>query len=256
MKFIRAFVVAIMTYSVIPMPQVKWEEDNTKYAIMFFPIVGVIIGAILFAWHRICVLLGIDSMIFAAGAVAIPILITGGIHIDGYMDTIDALASHTDRERMLEIIKDSRVGAFAVIYEAVYMIVAFALLSGCAGSNISVICVSFFLSRCISGVLATLIPNARQSGMLSSMMGRQEKKSKYIIVIWLSILLIISACAMAFLGGILQMAIVVTGAVLAILYYGVNVVKRLGGVTGDTSGYFLQICELYMLVGFYISIII
>lgn len=256
MNLIRAFVIAIMTYSVVPMPQVKWEENNTRYAIAFFPFVGAIIGAALYGWYRLTIYAGIGDMIFAAGALAIPILITGGIHIDGYMDTIDALASHTGRERMLEIIKDSRVGAFAVIYEVIYMIVAFALLSGCARSNILVVCESFFLSRCISGLLATLLPNARQSGMLSSMMGKQEKKTRCIIAMWLIILLVLSVGVMVITGGWIAATMMVVGAGLAIIYYSINVVKKLGGVTGDTSGYFLQICELYMLVGFYISTII
>jgi len=256
MNLIRAFVTAIMTYSVVPMPQVKWEEKNTRYAIAFFPFVGVIIGVILYAWNMLCEAVGISDMIFAAGAIAIPVLITGGIHIDGYMDTIDALASHTDREKMLEIIKDSRVGAFAVIYEVVYMIVAFAVFCSCMRAGIIAVCISFIISRCISGILATLFPNARKSGMLSSMMGEQEKKTKSSIAIWLVIILIICVGAIVILSGLIQATIMLTGAVLAVIYYVINVVKKLGGVTGDTSGYFLQICELYMLIGFYISTII
>ena len=72
----------------------------------------MIIGVILYAWNMLCEAVGMSDMIFAAGAIAIPVLITGGIHIDGYMDTIDALASHTDREKMhiyLELLKFKKI---------------------------------------------------------------------------------------------------------------------------------------------------
>lgn len=260
MKFIRSFAVAIMTYSVIPMPNVKWEPDNTRYAIAFFPCVGIIIGALLYAWHYICGYVGLGNMIFAVGAIAIPVLITGGIHIDGYMDTIDALASHTEKERMLEILKDSRVGAFAVIYEVLYMIIAFAVFAEIglytSYNGVIVLCIGYILSRGLSGLLASILPNARQAGMLNSMMGSREKKITVGVCIWLGIVILMCVASMACFGGALATVCMLAGAGVACVYFGGRVVRKLGGITGDTSGYFLQICELYMLIGFYVSILL
>ena len=71
--------------------------------------------------------MGGSGVLFAAAAACLPLLITGGIHMDGFMDTVDALASHQSRERKLEILKDSACGAFAVLYCGVYLLLSFAL---------------------------------------------------------------------------------------------------------------------------------
>lgn len=256
MKLIRSFVIAIMTYSIIPMPNVKWEPDNTKYAIAFFPFIGTVIGGVLYLWHCVCDYVGLGNMIFAAGAIAIPILITGGIHIDGYMDTIDALASNTEKERMLEILKDSRVGAFAVIYEVLYMIVCFAIFSSAGLMNIATLCISYTLSRGLSGLLASILPNARKSGMLDSMIGAKEKRTTVGICIWLVLIVCICSGLIWYFGNMVMLLSMLLGAGTAVIYYCFRVVKKLRGVTGDTSGYFLQLCELYMLIGFYIGTLI
>ena len=55
-------------------------------------------------------------------AAALPLLVTGGIHADGFCDTVDALSSHAEREKMLEILKDSHCGAFAVIFFGLWLV--------------------------------------------------------------------------------------------------------------------------------------
>ena len=88
---------------------------------------------------------------FAAAAACLPLLITGGIHMDGFMDTVDALASHQSRERKLEILKDSACGAFAVLYCGVYLLLSFALYyEGYAAGWIYAFAPAFVLSRCLS----------------------------------------------------------------------------------------------------------
>ena len=116
MPLLESLGVALSTYSAIPVPQFQWNERNMKYAICFFPAVGLFCGAGLALWWWLAKTLEIGAVLFAAGAVALPILITGGIHMDGFMDTVDALSSHQTRERKLAILKDPNCGAFAVLY--------------------------------------------------------------------------------------------------------------------------------------------
>ena len=75
------------------MPQVEWTDENRKYAMCFFPLVGAVIGALIWLWLLVCRWLEINALIQGAVGAVVPLLVTGGIHMDGFMDTADALAS-------------------------------------------------------------------------------------------------------------------------------------------------------------------
>lgn len=121
MNVLKSFVIAMAMYSKIPMPKVEWEEKSMRYALCFFPVVGIVEGAVLyFIWRLFSHYLGMDGMLAAAVYTVLPVLITGGIHVDGFLDTMDALSSYQERTRKLEILKDSHTGAFAIIGAAVY----------------------------------------------------------------------------------------------------------------------------------------
>ena len=122
MRILRSLAMAFLMYSRVPMPQVEWKEENMAYAMGFFPIVGLLEGLVLMLWYLLCSALNIGAVLFAAGAVLLPVAINGGIHLDGFCDCCDALASHQSRERKLEIMKDSAAGAFAVICCCAYLL--------------------------------------------------------------------------------------------------------------------------------------
>ena len=148
MKLFESLLIALSTYSAIPVPQFDWNEKNMRYAICFFPAVGIFCGAALWLWAVIAQATGMSGVLFAAVAASLPILVTGGIHMDGYLDTVDALASHQTREKKLEIMKDPSCGAFAVIYSGVYLLAyaGFACEVYLAG-KILLLCPLFVLSR-------------------------------------------------------------------------------------------------------------
>ena len=122
MILFESLLVAFSTYSALPMPQFEWNRRNMQYAICFFPMVGLVCGLVLLGWHQLCRWQQVSEIFFAAGAVILPLLLTGGIHMDGYMDTVDALSSHQPKERKLEILKDSHCGAFAILYCGIYLV--------------------------------------------------------------------------------------------------------------------------------------
>ena len=250
MFLFESLLVAISTYSAIPVPQFEWNDRNMKYAIFFFPAVGIFCGLALWGWFALAKLLGISGFFFAMTATCLPMLITGGIHMDGYMDTVDALASHQSRERKLEILKDPNCGAFAVIYCGVYLLIyaglAYELF---AANHILVICPTFVLSRSLSALCAVNMPNARKAGMLCAYTKNTEKHTATIVL--LAVLIIsgtASVLASPTIGGI-----AVLFAIVSALLYRKLVMKQFGGVTGDTSGFFLQICELACLAGAWIG---
>lgn len=121
--------IALSTYSVIPVPQHRWGEQASRCAICFFPVVGLFCGAAQGLWLLFCETFSAGELLYAAVAAVVPLLITGGIHMDGYMDTVDALASWQPRERRLEIMKDSHCGSFAVLYCGGYLLVSAGLFA-------------------------------------------------------------------------------------------------------------------------------
>ena len=130
MRFFGSLAVALSMYSKIPVPTVDWNEKNMKYAMCFFPAAGVVTGALEYAaGYAFLTWTDCGSLFFAAVMTMIPVLVTGGIHLDGYADTMDALSSYGDREKKLEILKDPHTGAFAVIWLCAYFLINAALWS-------------------------------------------------------------------------------------------------------------------------------
>ena len=106
MIVLQTMAVAFAMFSALPVPQFTWNSKNMRYALCAFPLIGGVIGAL---WS-LCGALPLPDMIRAGGFCLIPVLVTGGIHLDGYADTSDALSSYGDREKKLEILKDPRCG--------------------------------------------------------------------------------------------------------------------------------------------------
>ncbi len=129
MRLMDAFVIAFSTYTRIPMPHVQWSEESRRYAMCFFPLVGAAVGLLLWGWLALCDALGVGPVMRGAAGALIPLLVTGGIHMDGLMDVSDAIASWQTQERRLEILKDSHTGAFAVMACAGYLLLTAGLLS-------------------------------------------------------------------------------------------------------------------------------
>ena len=122
----KSLIIAFAMYSKFPMPRVDWEKKALSWALCWFPLVGLAVGAVLWLWLALAGWLGFGVVFTAALALLLPIALSGGIHLDGFCDTCDALSSHQSRERKLEILKDSHTGAFAIICCGLYLLVFFA----------------------------------------------------------------------------------------------------------------------------------
>jgi len=249
-RLLKSICIAFSTYSILPTPHFEWSEENLRYSICFLPLVGLLIGAILFLWDWLCRLLAVDSVLFAAVATVLSLLLTGGIHMDGFMDTVDALASHQEREKKLAILKDPHVGAFAVIYLSVYLLLSFGLYHTLFQWNLAlVVCLGFVLSRALTVVTAFTLPHARREGMLHTLAAPAQTRLATIV---LALVALLTAGAMVFIGGIPGICAVVF-ALVALICYCVMALRQFGGATGDTCGFFLQLCELMILLGVWVG---
>lgn len=172
------FKVAFAMYSKIPMPPADWEKENMKYALCFFPWVGLAVGAVSAVLFWLLQQIGAGSMLRAAVLTAVPVLVTGGIHLDGYLDTMDALSSWREKQRRLEILKDPHAGAFAIIMGCLY----FVLYAGAAGELVWKIfpayAFGFAVSRSFSGLSIAFFQMPIRKEQRQRWHERREKKER------------------------------------------------------------------------------
>ena len=250
MYLLRSLAIAISMYSKIPVPTVDWNEKNMKYAMCFFPVVGAVAGGLqLLIGYLLLKYTSCGNLFFAIAMALIPVIVSGGIHLDGFADTVDALSSYGDREKKLEILKDPNTGAFAVIGLCVYFLADTALWSEVTVELLPVIACTYMFSRSLNGISVVSFRAAKNSGLLRTFQdGAQKKRVRMVLIVW--------ACVC---GGIMlylswkTAAIVIIAALLVFLYYYRMSRKQFGGTTGDLAGYFLQVCELAMLAGAVLS---
>lgn len=243
---IKSLFSAFLMYSRIPMPHVEWREENRRYALGFFPLVGAVIGLLTAGWYQLATSVGLSSLLFGAVAAVIPIAVTGGIHLDGYCDFTDALSSYADKEKRLEIMADPHIGSFAVMRACLYLIVQTALLAELP-SMWAVVCVScgYVLSRGLSGLAAVTFRSAKSEGSLQSFVKPSHKAT---VIVMLALFIAASGVGMCsyapdFGGGF-------SGVLAAVTVFFVckrKAYRTIDGITGDVCGWFLQKCELWML---------
>lgn len=245
MVVLETFIVAFSMFSAIPMPQIMWNEKNMKYAMCAFPFIGAVIGVILCIWQSVSSFFGFGNIFFAAAFTIIPVVITGGIHIDGFCDTVDALSSHGDREKKLKILSDSNSGAFAIIWLICYMIMFFGSVSEIKfGKDLyPVIIFMFVLSRSLSAFAVALFPYAKNSGLMHSF-GSMAAKINVRNIIGIYIALI--SIGLIFFGRLTGIFVLIAAFLVFGIYYKVSK-KEFGGITGDLAGWFLTTSELAMI---------
>lgn len=232
------------------MPKVEWKEENRRYVFCFFPLIGAVIGGLFLLWGLLCKRLGFSTFLYGAVSSLIPIIVTGGIHIDGFCDVTDAKSSYGDREKRLEIMKDSHIGAFAVINLCIYMIVQTALFSQINNFKTAVIvALGFVLSRSMSGFSAVTFKSAKSEGSLQSFVKPAHKK---ITVSVTALSALLCFCGMIVTDRFSGIAVTVT-ALCVMFYYRKFSYKTFGGITGDLCGWFLQLCEIWVLASAVIS---
>lgn len=239
---LESLIIAFAMYSKIPMPHVKWSEKGMRYSMCFFPFVGAVTGALSVLIYKWLLYFNVGNMLTAAVLTVLPVLINGGIHMDGFLDTVDARRSYKTREEKLEILKDPHTGAFAIIYAAVYFIIVFGLFTEITQETIIFPAVGYFISRTLSAFSVVTFKKAKKDGSVAAFADAAQKNVRFVLVIEFLI------CSVFFLwldpvcGGMCIVA-----ALLVFLYYYFMSMRVFGGITGDVAGYFLQLCELAVL---------
>ena len=249
-KYFKGFLMAISMFTVIPLPRYEWDDEGGKNIMKFYPAIGLIVGLIWYGIFRLLNLLGTSIMVTTAITLITPFILTGMLHLDGYMDVCDALLSRRNKEEKLRILKDPHTGAFAVIAVVMLFIVNFSglytvitnTIKGNAINNINTSAIGLVLIPIISRSLMGYLLLSKES-MKGSSLGAFFKQGtgKVDRVILLSCLIISSIILVDIFGAyglIISLAMILVSTFLVN-----NAAKEFGGMSGDCAGYGLVIAE-------------
>ncbi len=243
---------AFSMYSAVPVPSVKWEKATLRWALGFLPFVGVLIGLLEYLWHIFCIRLGVSGMLYAAVSSAIPIAVSGGIHLDGFCDSCDAICSFADKEKRLEIMKDPDIGAFGAIWLMAFLLMETACFfqlyeaPGC----ICLAFTGFAFSRAFGAGKIVLTKCAKNTGLAKIFSENSDKAAVTAMLAAEAVLLVIFMLGAVYSipSGIYA---VITGTAAVTVWYILHdrmCLKKFGGITGDLAGFFISVAELIMLV--------
>ena len=238
-KLFSARVMCFSMFCAIPSPLQIWDEEARPLMTLFLPLVGAWIGLLWTGCAYLVRFLGLPALVSGAILCAFPFVLTGGMHMDGFLDVTDAVKSWRDIDERRRILKDPNVGSFAVIAAILLVTVQFALLSSLReDANLFALILIPVVSRTVVGLCVTVL----RPLSVSEYAGRYRQGVKRSHVVWFAVLLA-AAAALGFL--LLGRYGFITPAVIAgYLWYLIRGVKSLDGMSGDISGYALTFGEL------------
>lgn len=244
MSFLKSIIVTFSFFTTIPMPMIVWEQKYFRYVPFLLPVVGLVIGSFAFALLYLLQLSELSHLMISIFIVVYFIFITGGLHLDAVMDTCDAHYSRRDRERKLEIMKDSRVGAFAVVGLFCLLTLKIGVIHELLSNhNLGwYLLLVPILSRTMQAMMLYLAPYAQEEGIAALYKPVIKKYDLIVHIIYLISIFLVAH----FLGlKVLNLFLV---SIFIFLYYRRFAIKQFGGITGDIIGAFLELSELVLLL--------
>jgi len=228
-------------FCAIPQPFHLWNDRAVNLVLPCFPLVGGLIGALWWGITKILILNEIHIMLASAIVALVPFLVPGFLHLDGYMDTSDAVLSHRPLENKLRILKDPHAGSFAVIMLAVLFVLQFATVFAVIEKekNPALLIIIPIISRCCSALAIICLKPMTQSSY-ANMLRQHIKTTHKIFIIFITMLGIALSCFFAQLYGLIVVAAVVAGFSGAIAW----AYSDLKGISGDLAGFALVVSEL------------
>lgn len=237
-EYFHAFLMTQTMFCALPIPSKTWDEKVQNKMLLFLPLIGLEIGAVWLGLSRLCAFLQLPSLISALILTACPFLITGFIHLDGFMDVLDAVRSWRSQEKRIEILKDSHVGSMAVVGCVLALL---ALFSGFASGVKNDLVLLFIpaLSRCCSAAAVTVLKPISVSQYALQNISKKQ-----------TVALAVMAAAICICAAFVLKAGAFALLVLAVVFGGAlrRGCKSLGGVNGDIAGYSLTLAEIAAVV--------
>ena len=234
----KGFFAAMRFLTILPIPDsLSGGEKTLARSISYFPLAGLMIGLIAAAFdYAAC--RALPLLPASVLTVVILIALTGGLHMDGLADTADGFFSARPRERMMEIMRDSRIGVMGVLAVVSVMLLKITLLTIISSPlRWIVILLMPLAGRSAIVTLMTALPYARPEGGLATLFTGNHS---WLHVLWTWVLLIavagLHAKEIGLVGALLALAIT---AFCCRYSYG-----KIGGYTGDTLGAACELAEI------------
>ena len=245
-NIVNQIILLIQFMTRIPIPiKVEYSEKQLGKGIKYFPLVGYLIGIIIFITGIVLNKYIDNKYIISLLLILIELKLVGLIHIDGLADSFDGLFSYRDKDRILEIMKDSRVGTNGVVVLIFYYLAKLILIAEIISrGDMRCLIIYPIIARMSTSVNAGFGVYARDNGMSTGIIGMNQVKDSIFSVI-LTLLLII---LVYYNSGILKGLVMFVAGILFIFYFRRVVYKKIGGITGDTMGASLEMTGLIVLL--------
>lgn len=240
---LNSLIIAVTFITVIPVPSrflPEWTPASLRYFPLMLPSTGVIFSLLwLMLWHVLSLVPAMSANLRGFIMTLFTLALTGGLHLDGLMDTCDAVFSHRDRETRLRILSDTHAGSFAVMGCVVVLMAKTLLFSELLTQSANPVAIALVpvFSRLGMGLLITNLPFAKSGGLAVVLGSSRNRRDN-----------------LAFLAMFLALTFAVGWAVASAfaLWLAVHVViclRIFGGITGDLLGAFVEASEVIMLLG-------
>ncbi len=238
-RLARDFVVAFQFLTRLPMPRVAFEPGSLARSLVFFPVVGLALGAAAALLHSL--ILPHCSRLVAALAVLVALaLLTGGLHEDALADAADGFGGGRDREHILLILRDSRIGSFGALALIFSVLARLLLLSSVPLERVPAYLIAAeTLSRWTSLPLS-LLPSARAGEGLGTRLAQQASH----------ITLISGSLLVGIIGTVALHSRIIAPALLTVAIAALSArffLREIGGVTGDCFGATIQLTQVAVL---------
>lgn len=245
-NIVEQIVLLVQFMTRIPIPlNVEYSEEKLGKGIKYFPLVGYLIGIIIFFIGIVLNKYVENKYIVAMLLILLELKLVGLIHIDGLADSFDGLFSYRDKDKILEIMKDSRVGTNGVVILIFYYLAKLILIVEIIShGDMRCLIVYPIIARMSTSVNAGFGVYARDKGMSTGIIGINKMKDGIFSIILTLLLTILVYYNSGMLKGI---AMLMTG-ILFIFYFRQVVYKKIDGITGDTMGASLEMTGLIVLL--------
>lgn len=238
-RFLNGLIMAFTMYTTIPMPKNKWEEKNFPFILVNLPIVGIFIGILWYFIALVLIKVNLSQQISTVILMLFPLILTGFIHIDGYMDTCDAIFSRASLEKKREILKDSRVGAFAVIGAISLAFFYYASIQEIIVKNQEYLKALIFIpvfSRCMAVLFTIKTKLISEKGFIADFKKGMNKKHFLSIVS----ILILSILLAYFIAGEFMIFIALMNILFA-SFSALYSINQMNGISGDLCGFIITL---------------
>lgn len=235
-KLPRAFYMCLTTFTALPCPHQTWDEAARPWMTALLPLIGLILGALHWLLALLLHTLRAPAALAAALLAAFPFLATGLMHLDGFMDTADAVLSWRPLEDRLRILKDPHAGSFSVICVCLLILFQFAAMHSAierAFDARALICVPVLTRAAASFAVSRLRP-------LGHSQYAHADAAPWTVAAAFAAAGLLGAFLLAGASGLVAGMAALAGYALAARHG----VRSLGGMSGDISGYALTIGEL------------